>query len=105
MTASAAALRRPLSARNEVVKILPATLPENRLREELMTAESAVLIKVGRHLAKVRAILGLLDLSSRAHVIIKATHGDEVVTPLLDITEDQLPYFSSILVYSGTEAW
>jgi precorrin-2 methylase len=53
----------------------------------------------------VRAILGLLDLSSRAHVIIKATHGDEVVTPLLDITEDQLPYFSSILVYSGTEAW
>jgi precorrin-2/cobalt-factor-2 C20-methyltransferase len=105
MTASAAALRRPLSARNEVVKILPATLPEDRLREELMTAESAVLIKVGRHLAKVRAILGLLDLSSRAHVIIKATHGDEVVTPLLDITEDQLPYFSSILVYSGTEAW
>ena len=105
MTASAAALRRPLSARNEVVKILPATLPEDRLREELMTAESAVLIKVGRHLGKVRAILGLLDLSSSAHVIIKATHGDEVVTPLLDITEDQLPYFSSILVYSGTESW
>src|SRR5947207_6530774 len=38
MTASAAALRRPLSARNEVVKVLPATLPEDRLREELMTA-------------------------------------------------------------------
>jgi len=105
MTASAAALRRPLSARNEVVKVLPATLPEDRLREELMTAESAVLIKVGRHLPKVRTILGLLDLASRAHVIIKATHGDEVVTPLLDITEDHLPYFSSILVYAGTEAW
>lgn len=105
MTASAAALRRPLSARNEVVKVLPATLPEDRLRDELMTTESAVLIKVGRHLGKVRNILGLLDLSSRAHVIIKATHEDEVVTPLLDITEDHLPYFSSILVYAGTEAW
>jgi len=105
MTASAAALRRPLSARNEVVKVLPATLPEDRLREELMTAESAVLIKVGRHLAKVRNILGLLDLATRAHVIVKATHEDEVVTPLLDITEDHLPYFSSILVYAGTEAW
>jgi precorrin-2/cobalt-factor-2 C20-methyltransferase len=105
MTASAAALRRPLSARNEVVKVLPATLPEDRLREELMTAESAVLIKVGRHLAKVRNVLGLLDLSSRAHVVIKATHGDEVVTPLLDIMEDHLPYFSTILVYAGREAW
>lgn len=105
MTASAAAIRRPLSARNEVVKVLPATLSEDRLREELMTAESAVLIKVGRHLNKVRNILGLLDLSSRAHVVIKATHHDQVVTPLLDITEDQLPYFSSILVYSGSEAW
>ncbi len=105
MTASAAAIRRPLSARNEVVKVLPATLPEDRLREELMTAESAVLIKVGRHLAKVRNVLGLLDLSSRARVIIKATHEDEVVRPLLDITEDHLPYFSTILVYSGAEAW
>lgn len=105
MTASAAALRRPLSARNEVVKVLPATLPEDRLRTELLTAESAVLIKVGRHLGKVRNILGLLDLSSRAHVIVKATHEDQVVTPLLEITEDHLPYFSSIIVYSGQEAW
>ncbi len=105
ITASAAAMRRPLSARNEVVKVLPATLPEDRLRNELQTAESVVLIKVGRHLNKVRNILGLLDLSSRAHVVVKATHGDERVTPLLDVTEDQLPYFSSILVYSGSEAW
>lgn len=105
ITASAASLRRPLSARNEVVKVLPATLPEERLREELMTAESAAIIKVGRHLAKLRNILGMLDLASRAHVIVKATHEDEVVMPLLDITEDSLPYFSTILVYSGSEAW
>ena len=70
-------LRRPLSARNEVVKVLPATLPEDRLREELMTAESAAIIKVGRHLPKIRTILGLLDLASKAHVIVKATHEDE----------------------------
>jgi precorrin-2/cobalt-factor-2 C20-methyltransferase len=105
ITASAAALRRPLSARNEVVKVLPATLPEDRLRDELMTAESAAIIKVGRHLPKIRTILGLLDLASRAQVIIKATHRDEVVTPLLEIREDHLPYFSTILVYSGAHSW
>lgn len=105
ITASAASLRRPLSARNEVVKVLPATLPEDRLREELLTAESAAIIKVGRHLPKVRTVLGLLDLAPRAHVIVKATHQDEIVTPLLDITEDHLPYFSTILVYTGSETW
>lgn len=105
ITASAASLRRPLSARNEVLKVLPATLPEDRLRDELMTAESAAIIKVGRHLPKVRAILGLLGLAANAHVIVKATHGDEAVTPLVAITEDTLPYFSTILVYTGAETW
>jgi precorrin-2/cobalt-factor-2 C20-methyltransferase len=105
ITASAASLRRPLSARNEVVKVLPATLAEDRLRDELMTAESAAIIKVGRHLPKLRNILGLLGLAERAHVIVKATHEDESVKPLLSITEDSLPYFSTILVYTGAEAW
>jgi precorrin-2/cobalt-factor-2 C20-methyltransferase len=105
ITASAASLRRPLSARNEVLKVLPATLPEDRLREELASAESTAIIKVGRHLPKVRNVLGLLDLASRAHVIVRATHEDEKVMPLLDITEDHLPYFSTILVYTGAETW
>lgn len=105
ITASAASLRRPLSARNEVVKVLPATLPEDRLRDELMTAESAAIIKVGRHLPKLRNILGVLGLADRAHVIVRATHEDESVRPLVQITEDSLPYFSTILVYTGAEAW
>jgi precorrin-2/cobalt-factor-2 C20-methyltransferase len=105
ITASAAALRRPLAARNEVVKILPATLDAGRLRDELLTAESAAIVKVGRHLPKIRNILGTLDLASRAHVIVKATHEDERVAPLLGITEETLPYFSTILVYTGGEPW
>lgn len=105
ITASAAAIGRPLSARNEVVKVLPATLPEDRLREELATAESVAIIKVGRHLPKLRNILGSLDLATRAHVIVKATHGDQRTAPLLEITEETLPYFSTILVYTGGETW
>jgi precorrin-2/cobalt-factor-2 C20-methyltransferase len=60
---------------------------------------------VGRHLPKIRNILGLLDLTARAHVIVKATHHDERIIPLLGITEDHLPYFSTILVYTGAETW
>lgn len=105
ITASAAAIGRPLSARNEVVKVLPATLPEHRLREELATAESVAILKVGRHLPKLRNILGGLDLASRAHVIVRATHGDQRTAPLLEIEDETLPYFSTILVYAGGEKW
>ena len=35
ITAAAAAIARPLAARNEVVKVLPATLPPERLHAEL----------------------------------------------------------------------
>jgi precorrin-2/cobalt-factor-2 C20-methyltransferase len=105
ITASAAAIGRPLSARNEVVKVLPATLDADRLREELLTCESAAIIKVGRHLPKIRNILGTLDLAPRAMVIVKATHDDQRTMALLEVTEDTLPYFSTILVYTGREAW
>jgi precorrin-2/cobalt-factor-2 C20-methyltransferase len=105
ITASAAAIGRPLSARNEVMKVLPATLPEDRLRDELLTCESAAIIKVGRHFGKVRDILGALDLITRATVIIKATHHDERVIPVTEVGCGTLPYFSTILVYTGAEPW
>ena len=105
ITAAAAALRRPLAARNEVVKVLPATLDAGRLREELLTAESAAIIKVGRHFAKVRNILGALDLVTASTVIIKATHDDEKIMAVADVEGDTLPYFSTILVYTGRETW
>lgn len=104
MTASAAALGMPLSGRNAVVKVLPATLPDDRLRDELTTAESAAIIKVGRHFGRVRTILRLLGLQSHAHAVIKASHADERVVALEDVTEDSIPYFSTILVLTGTGA-
>jgi precorrin-2/cobalt-factor-2 C20-methyltransferase len=105
VTASAAQIGRPLAARNEVLKVLPATLDAGRLREELMTAESAAIIKVGRHFGKVRDILGMLDLARHALVIEHATQAGERITKLADVAGDTLPYFSTILVYTGGEAW
>jgi len=101
MTASAAALGQPLSARNAVVKVLPATLPDDRLRDELMTAESAAIIKAGRHFGRVRSIIRLLGLEAHAHVVIKASHADERIVALEEVEEDAIPYFSTVLVLTG----
>jgi precorrin-2/cobalt-factor-2 C20-methyltransferase len=105
ITASAAAIGRPLSARDEVLKVLPATLDTARLRDELMTAPAAAIIKVGRHFGRVRDILGALDLITKAVVIEKATHADQRITRVEDVTAETLPYFATILVYAGSEPW
>ena len=104
ITASAAAIGRPLAARNEVLKVLPATLEPERLREELATAESVAIIKVGRHFGKVRDVLTALGLSPRALVIEKATRPEERIVKVDDVEGDTLPYFTTILVYAEAMA-
>ncbi|MGI9414998.1 MAG: precorrin-2 C(20)-methyltransferase [Hyphomicrobiales bacterium] len=105
LTACAAALGRPLAARNERLKVLPAPLPEETLKEELSRAEAAAIIKVGRHFDKVRRVLNGLGLSGRAAIVEQATRGAEKVTPLDAMPEGEQPYFSTILVYCGDEPW
>jgi precorrin-2/cobalt-factor-2 C20-methyltransferase len=98
VTAAAAEMGQPLCRRDDVLKVLPATLPADRLREELMTAQSAAIIKVGRHFGKVRTILSALDLISRATAIENATHEDQRIREVEEIAEDSLPYFTTIIV-------
>jgi precorrin-2/cobalt-factor-2 C20-methyltransferase len=105
LTACAGVLGRPLAARNEVLKILPAPLPEERLRAELKDAEAAAIIKIGRHFDKVRKVLCDLDLTARACIIERATQGDQCITPMNDMAPGARPYFSTILIYNGSEPW
>jgi precorrin-2/cobalt-factor-2 C20-methyltransferase len=105
ITAAAAQIGRPLSARNDVVKVLPATLDETRLRDELKTAQSTAIIKVGRHFGKVKTVLSELSLLEHAVVIENATRDNEQIRKANDVPGDTLPYFTTILVYAGSEAW
>ena len=104
VTASAAAIGRPLAARNEVLKVLPATLEPQRLREELASAESAAIIKVGRHFSKVRDVLAVLNLTENALVIEKATRDEQHIARVADIEGDTVPYFTTILVHARRAA-
>ena len=98
ITACAAAVGKPLCERDDVLKVLPATLEADRLREELSTCQSAAIIKVGRHFRKVRDVLATLDLVSYATAVLKATQDEQVIRKVDDIAEDTLPYFTTIIV-------
>lgn len=103
--ACAAAARWPLAAREDVLTIIPATLPEAEIERRLALAEAAAIIKLGRHLAKVRSLLERLGLAGNARYVERASLPDERVLALDDRGEEPAPYFSMILVHRRGEAW
>jgi precorrin-2/cobalt-factor-2 C20-methyltransferase len=98
ITAAAAAIGQPLVARNDMLKVLPATLPEDKLHFELAMSQAVAIIKVGRHFGKVKAILAELGLLEKAMAIENATHDNQKITPVENIEGDTLPYFTTIIV-------
>ena len=102
--ACAAALRAPLAARNDVLSVLPAPLGEDVLKARLEDCDAAAIVKVGRHVAKVRRVLQDLGLEDRARYIERAGLAAERILPLAEAA-DPAPYFSMVLVHRRGEAW
>jgi len=100
--ASAAMLGVPLTYRNDVLSIMPATLDANILRDRLAVADAAIIIKLGRHFAKVKAILEELGLFSRALYIERATMPNQTIIPIAAVDPDQVPYWAIVMIPSQT---
>jgi precorrin-2/cobalt-factor-2 C20-methyltransferase len=98
LMACAGAAETPLALRNQSLTVLPGPLPEAELRLRLGQCEAAAIIKVGRHLAKIRTVLEELGLTDRARYIERASLGTQRVLPLREATAGEAPYFSMILV-------
>lgn len=105
LMASAAALQRPLAARNDVLTILPAPLEDDVLLERLGSGDAIAIIKIGRHFGRVRALIEKAGLLERAGYLERVTLANQQVMPLASVGEDKAPYFSMILIYKGAEDW
>ena len=101
----ASRIKRPLAGRNDVLRIIPAPLPEDRLLAEIKGADAAAIIKVGRHYDKVRRVIDRLGLTAACGYVERASLENEIVKPLADVKGDTIPYFSMILLYKGAESW
>lgn len=104
IAACAARAGRPLVARNERLTVLPGPLPEAELRARIEGAESVAIMKVGRHLSKIRAVIDELGLTAQAVYVERASLPEEVVCPLAQAPE-KAPYFSMILLTKGADPW
>jgi precorrin-2/cobalt-factor-2 C20-methyltransferase len=105
LTACAAALRRPLAARNDALAIIPAPLPDDRIMALLEAADAAAIMKVGRHLGRIRDLLAGAGLLGSAGYLERVGLPGERVTRLAEVEDDAAPYFSMVLIYKGAEDW
>lgn len=101
--ASAAMLGAPITFRNDVLSIMPATLDAATLRDRLAVVDAAVIIKLGRHFAKVRTVLNELGLLDRALYIERATQPTQRIVAIAEVDPVEVPYWSLILIPSQTQ--
>jgi precorrin-2/cobalt-factor-2 C20-methyltransferase len=97
LMACAAAAGSPLVRRDETLSVLPATLPDAALETCLKRADAAAILKVGRHLPRLRALIERAGRLDRAVYVAYASRSDECVLPL-GRQAGPAPYFSMILV-------
>jgi precorrin-2/cobalt-factor-2 C20-methyltransferase len=100
-TAAAAAARTPLVGRTQTLLVLPATLSPDELAARLIRADAAAILKVGRHLARVRDVLAELGLLERAIYVEHASTARQRIVPLPDLAIEEAPYFSLLLLPAG----
>jgi precorrin-2/cobalt-factor-2 C20-methyltransferase len=105
LSASAASLGAPLAARNDVLTVIPALLDDDAIAARLAVADAAVILKLGRHFARIRALLATLGLCASARYIEHASFAHERMVPLETVDPEQVPYLSLIFVHRRGEAW
>jgi precorrin-2/cobalt-factor-2 C20-methyltransferase len=101
MLASAAVLGTPLVCLNEALTVLSGVLPAATLTERLRSCDAAVVMKLGRQLAKVRDCVAEAGLLERAWYVERATMANQAVCRLADADAATAPYFSMVVVPSA----
>ena len=102
LTGAAAAALLPLVSRDETLTVMPATLDEKEIFARLAGIDTAVILKLGRQIAKIRRVLDRLQLLDHAVYIERATLANQRVAPFASIEPAEAPYFSMAIVRRGS---
>ena len=98
MTAAAAAAGIPLARHEDVLSVLPGTLPIPELARRLTDTDAAVIMKLGRTFDGVREALRQAGRLESARYVERATTGGEHTRPVAEVDPRSVPYFSMIVV-------
>lgn len=93
----------PITQGDDVFTVLPGTLPEAELVRRLGETDAAVVMKIGRHLPKIRRACEQAGCLQRALYVERATMTNAAMMKLSDKDDGSAPYFSIVLI-PGWEA-
>ncbi|MBM2621915.1 precorrin-2 C(20)-methyltransferase [Actinoplanes sp. LDG1-06] len=100
VSAASAVLGRPLMERDEILTVLPGTLPPAELAARLAATDSAAVMKLGRTFEGVREALTRAGRADDAWYVERATTDRERHAKLADVDPGSVPYFSLALLPS-----
>jgi precorrin-2 C20-methyltransferase/precorrin-3B C17-methyltransferase len=98
LTAAATALKTPLARHEDVLVVLPGTLPVPELARRLADTDAAAIMKLGRTFAAVREALRQSGRLGNALYVERATTGEQRVLSVAEVDPAAVPYFSMIVV-------
>ncbi|BBX43303.1 precorrin-2 C(20)-methyltransferase [Mycobacterium simiae] len=101
VSAASAAVATPLVAGDEVLSVLPGTLPVAELTRRLADADAAVVLKLGRSYHAVREALSASGRLNEAFYVERASTTAQRIAPAADVDEDKVPYFSLAMLPGG----
>ncbi|WP_199430472.1 precorrin-2 C(20)-methyltransferase [Qaidamihabitans albus] len=104
VSAASAVLGRPLVQRDEVLTLLPGTLPAPELARRLADTSSAAVLKLGRTFGSVRDALAESGKLDDAFYVERATWQAQRVRPFTEVDPETVPYFSLAVVPSPAYA-
>lgn len=98
VSAASAALATPLVEGDQVLTVLPGTLPVEELTRRLADAEAAVIMKLGRTYPGVRQALSDAGRLDEAYYVERASTGRQRVLRAGDVADADVPYFAITVV-------
>ncbi|HEX8005655.1 MAG TPA: precorrin-2 C(20)-methyltransferase [Trebonia sp.] len=96
--AAAAAAASPLSRQDDVLSVLPGTLPEPELTRRLADTDAAIIMKLGRTFPAVRRALAAAGRLGHALYVERASMPQQRWLPVAEVDPETVPYFSLIVV-------
>jgi precorrin-2/cobalt-factor-2 C20-methyltransferase len=88
----------PITQGDDVLTVLPGTLDPGSLTRRIAESEAVVIMKVGRHLGKIRIALAEAGRLADAIYVERGTTANSRSMRLVEKTDDVAPYFALILV-------
>ncbi|AZI59019.1 precorrin-2 C(20)-methyltransferase [Nakamurella antarctica] len=98
VSAASAAAALPLVRHEDVLTILPGTLPAPELARRLADTQGAAIMKLGRTFPAVREALAQSGQLARAVYVERASSAGQRMLPVSEVDPTQVPYFSIVLV-------